>query len=567
MRTASTVFVAGSLLVFASCSSSQNGNGNGGYGASTNPNGATGNQGASANGASANGATSNSGSSNGASNTGASNTGASNTGATSGSGTGATGNNTGGGSGTGCAFGNSCTAQGSYCVSGNIMCQCSNGQWSLCSVASGTGGVPGSGGLPASGGISTGASSAGGTGNSGTGASNTGATSGSGTSGSGTGATASGTGGGACASADSQAKPVPPVLFFMIDSTGSMGDVPQSGSTGGQTKWAALRGVWPSVIQGMPSTWAVGLALWSCPTANCPNGTGYQPTTYPFATVPLGILNSTQVASLINLPNTQVGGYTPTQCAYAYALQQVKNWVAPPAFAKSPRYIVMLTDGVPTVNSDCRTLGVLDAGPHPISETEYQNVISAVAAGTAAGIQTFVAGVPGSDEPQGAPYDPMYMLSLVAQAGGTAKTTCTPTQGTVCNTVSTCGNYGTVNPRGTYCHYDLTQSTNFAADLQAAIGNIAAQLVSCSYPFPTPPAGWAMVSTNQIGVSLTTSATGTATLNEAPNDDCAQGGEWFLKTDAGGNPTEIDLCPNTCASAQADLSASVSVHFTCIGEK
>jgi hypothetical protein len=280
--------------------------------------------------------------------------------------------------------------------------------------------------------------------------------------------------------------------------------------------------------------------------------------------IPIGPLDSSQVAALSDLPTSPVGGYTPTECAYNYALEQIRSWVAPPAYAKSPRFMVLLTDGVPTVSSNCQSLGSILAGTFPIDETEYGGLIATVANGTdTSGIKTYVAGVPGSDEPQGAPYDPMYMLSLLAAAGGTALPSCTPEPGTVNNDS---GAYGTVNPRGTYCHYDLTTQSEFGAALQSAIGTIARNVVSCQYPVPPPPPPYVMLSTTDVDVTLSTSA-GSNLLAQAPNDDCSQGGEWFYKSfDANNLPTEIDLCPATCDTAQSDLSAAVSIHFTCLGE-
>jgi hypothetical protein len=75
------------------------------------------------------------------------------------------------------------------------------------------------------------------------------------------------------------------------------------------------------------------------------------------------------------------------------------------------------------------------------------------------------------------------------------------------------------------------------------------------------------VCTTAVDITLTTSSGATA-LPRAPNDDCTQGGEWFYKSfDAtSGLPTQIDLCPATCAAAQSDLNAAVSIHFTCLGE-
>jgi hypothetical protein len=280
--------------------------------------------------------------------------------------------------------------------------------------------------------------------------------------------------------------------------------------------------------------------------------------------VPIAPLDSTQVASLSNLPNSPPGGYTPTECAYNYALQQVVNWVAPPAYAQSPRYIVLLTDGVPTVTNNCQTLGATPRNPNAIDQAQYDGLITTVAnATTSTGVKTFVAGVPGSDEPQGASYDPMYQLSLMAAAAQTAAAGCTPSPGQVNNNV---GGYGSVEPRGTYCHYDLTAAANFATALTDALGSIAQQLISCEYPVPTPPPGYIMLSTTQVTVTYTSSS-GQTPLTYATGDDCSQGGEWFYATyDSAGVPTRMDLCPDMCAQARSDINASIEIQFTCLGE-
>jgi hypothetical protein len=357
------------------------------------------------------------------------------------------------------------------------------------------------------------------------------------------------TGGTVCAVFSSDAEPPARVLFFAIDATGSMNDVPTSGSTNGQSKWAVLRSVWPQLIAGLPSSWAVGMMEWSCP--GCPT-TAYEPSTL----VPIAPLDGTQVAALSTaLTTTPLGGYTPTEAAYVYALTQVQNWNAPAGYAASPRYIVLVTDGVPTVNRDGVTLG--GAPQNAITAQEYSHLIATVGAQTATtGVETFVVGVPGSEDPQGALYDPMYDLSLMAQAGGTAIANSTPVSGTSNGTV--------VDPRGTYCHYDLTQG-DFATNVQQALKRIKAELTGCTYPFPQPPAGFVTVNTQAIRLIYKQGGTTDIVLAEAPQDDCAYGGQWYFSgSDANGLPTDINLCPDTCTTVRSDLDASVEVKATCI---
>jgi hypothetical protein len=85
---------------------------------------------------------------------------------------------------------------------------------------------------------------------------------------------------------------------------------------------------------------------------------------------------------------------------------------------------VLITDGVPTVARDGCTQMI------PITQAEYEAWIGSVESeGTAAGVDTFVVGVLGSEDPQGATYDPMYMLSRWAVAGHTAPAGCAPQPG------------------------------------------------------------------------------------------------------------------------------------------
>jgi hypothetical protein len=261
----------------------------------------------------------------------------------------------------------------------------------------------------------------------------------------------------------------------------------------------------------------------------------------------------------------------------------VQNWVPPAGFETAPRFIVLLTDGVPTVTSDCLTLGAIKAGQIPINVDQYSQLIGTVAAGTSStGVQTFVGGVPGSDEPQGANYDPMYMLSLVAAAGGTAAPNCTPLEGTMqCpdGTTPTLNALGTAycdqhggNPvllsRGTYCHFDMTQG-NMADDLRATLKKIRATAVKCVYDVPEPPPPYVMVDSTTVKVIYLQGGITEQELKAATDNDCAKGGDWYYSEQDPntGLPTKLEICKDTCAQVQADLDASIDIRFTCLGEQ
>jgi hypothetical protein len=363
------------------------------------------------------------------------------------------------------------------------------------------------------------------------------------------------------------------VLFFAIDATGSMREIPASGSTNGQRKWDVLKTVWPALVDELPSTWAVGMMEWAC--AGCPSS-AYQPSTL----VPIAKLDTTQANALKNGVTADViGGYTPTECAYQYALGQLQSWQPPPGFEGASRYVVLLTDGVPTVTADCQTLGAIKAGSIPLDETQYAGLIDTVALGTAAtGIETFVGGIPGSDDPQGANYDPMYMLSLLATAGGTALPDCIAAAGTMLcpdgtapllNALGTayCDTHGgnpQLTARGTYCHLDMTQG-DMAAALRAALGRIKADLVGCSYGVPTPPP-YVTVDSTTVQVIYKQGGTTEVPLTFATNNDCAQGGQWYYSEQDPTTllPTTLELCPDICTMVQADLDASIHIRFECL---
>jgi hypothetical protein len=409
----------------------------------------------------------------------------------------------------------------------------------------GNGASAGQGGMAeggrAIGGLSFGGSGTGGVGTGGT------ATGGTATGGTPTGG-ATATGGDACGAPSMADPPVAPVLFFALDAAGSMNET--APSTNGQSKWDVLRQVWPEMLAGLPASWAVGMMTWSCP--DCPNG-AYQPS----VAVPIAALDAGQLALLADaLPLDAPGGDRPTECAYAFALEQLRTWQAPAVYAESPRYIVFLTDGVPTVKSDCATL----AGP--ITEAEYAGLI-ATAAGApwSAGITTFVVGLPGSDQPQGAAYDPLYQLSLLAAAGGTALPNCTPSPGTVDGTT------GTLSPRGTYCHYDTTTQPDLAAALKDTLNAVAGAAVTCRYVVPYPPPPYVLLSTTNIEV-IATIENVPALLSRTPEDDCSQGGEWYFSAhdEVTGMPTEIELCPEACARVSVDPSATIDIVFACLAE-
>jgi hypothetical protein len=337
------------------------------------------------------------------------------------------------------------------------------------------------------------------------------------------------------------------------------------------------------VRDNLPDTWAAGMTEWACP--GCPT-TAYSPSTL----VPIAPLDATQRDVLKNgLTADVMGGYTPTECAYSYALDQLKSWQAPAELEGVPRFLVLLTDGVPTVTSDCQTLGAIKAGAIPLSEAQYAELIATVAEGTMeTNIKTSIVGVPMSDEPQGANYDPMYMLSLLAAAGGMALPNCTPEPGTMLcpdgtvpalNALGTafCDGHGGIPQlvtRGTYCHYDLTLG-EFAANLRGLDTSLRTALrrlwtdggIACEYPIPEPPPPYVLVDPTHVAVIFTPGGKPPVLMTPARANDCANGGQWYYSVQDPITllPTQIDLCPDACAMARAELDVSIQIQFACLG--
>jgi hypothetical protein len=357
---------------------------------------------------------------------------------------------------------------------------------------------------------------------------------------------------------------VPPVLEFQIDVTGSMGDdaYPDDPAKNA-TKIEEMQRVLPEAFASLPDDWAVGVSYFNKELELC---------YVPEQTVPIAPLTPAQREALnASLEQQTAGGFTPTLAAWQFALDQVASWTPPPPppdYSASPRYVVLITDGVPTVTRDGCII------EYPISQLVYDYLVDAVSAqGQAAGVQTFVVGVLGSEAPQGATYDPLYMLSQVALAGGTPQPEdCVPVSGTVSEPADDALlgllTTNSLTGRGSYCHFDMTADTDFASGLLSALGAIAEQVesvvpMSCSHDVPPPPSGY-FIDPEQITVTYASGDGFATVLARSPDGSCAAG-EWFVAAaDEQGIPTRIELCPAICDTAQQDVGATVSLGFGCV---
>jgi hypothetical protein len=317
----------------------------------------------------------------------------------------------------------------------------------------------------------------------------------------------------------------------------------------GASKWEAMQSVLPSAFQGLPTNWIAGVSYFRKPDNGCFE---------PDQSVPIDVMSTTQLAAIEESiarrgpkGNTtdadNVQGATPTYAAWKHALDRISTYAVPPGYESSKRYIVLITDGVPTVNADGCTY------VNPITQEEYDSEIALVKSeGNAQSVKTFVVGVRGSELAQNATYDPLFMLSNLAVAGGTEKPEgCVPVTGTLD------AERTTLAERGSYCHYDLSQSTDFAGDLVSALSDIQRSLVSCRYTLPPPPTGKTIDPNETVIVYQNGSGKDSVVL---PNTSATCDRGWHF-TDA--THTELEICGKTCDLIQADPKARLNVIFGC----
>ena len=211
-----------------------------------------------------------------------------------------------------------------------------------------------------------------------------------------------------CASALIQTHNVTPSIVFVIDGSGSMCE-----QFGGSTRWQALRSALLDPMKGLIKR--LDSSVWF-------GATLYDGTIDPFLALSSGgSLGMTSACELQHLdqkssgecpgltevmppklnnamaidaayPQAELGGSTPTDKAMKHvmdALIATRQPQAPDQQAQNPVYVILATDGAP---NDICVNGVGGDG-----SVQRQGVISAVDAGAAAGITTWVISLAGND--------------------------------------------------------------------------------------------------------------------------------------------------------------------------
>jgi hypothetical protein len=376
----------------------------------------------------------------------------------------------------------------------------------------------------------------------------------------------------ACAQTSVGAQGKPAILVMVLDKSRSMNDT-SAASTNGASKWQATADALVAAIPNLPRSLAVGelffpnTSVQGATPGGCEDANSLLVPPAPLSQD--GQENAlTQAVRDVPVPTDLAG--TPTYDAYAIGLQMVQAALAdPPAgFEDAMGYVMLATDGMPTHTSECgAAFGQSDARI-AVSEAEWQEILDlADEAASSEGINTFVVGVPGSEQTDQVPcadangdathtcegnnpaldYIPMRKLSELAVMGRTAVDGCT------------------INgPR--YCQIDLTQTDDLVTGLERAIGSIVQSIVSCEYHVPTEEEIQAQAGPNVFpdydAVVVDLYANGSTTVTEQltrSKDDCATGG-WQYNDDK----TLLTLCDATCGAIKLDPYAALEINFGCL---
>jgi hypothetical protein len=331
--------------------------------------------------------------------------------------------------------------------------------------------------------------------------------------------------GAACAGWSAEPETQPAVLQLVVDTSLSM-DEPPGGRRGGRggnndpTKWDITRDALQEVLGTLPEELAVGLFFYPNmstegsdeprPVAECVN------LDEGFAVEPLAAEHRENLIEVFD--DTEPNGWTPTHGAYEHALETSLL----PADFPGQKYLLLITDGVPTLTHDCE--GSSNGGQADPVDTDP--IVEAIADARRAGVRTFLIGSPGSE-------DGREWMSLAAIQGATARAGCQI-------------------DGPPYCHMDMTTAPDFGAALRAGLNQVTGE-ISCTYDVPEPPDGQT-IDPNLVNLIVTTSTGDAQLVLPDNNGDCSEG--WQLSGD------QIVLCEGTCSRVQAD-GGSLQLLFGC----
>jgi hypothetical protein len=358
-----------------------------------------------------------------------------------------------------------------------------------------------------------------------------------------------------CAANSYKSEELPASILFLVDRSGSMlcnlpplqdssaCELAAAPTDSAQpSKWEITTDALKTVFQNLlteGSTASIGLSFFSVDNV-C--GVASEPT------VGINALTGPQVAALeAALDATKPSGGTPivggTILSYAHLHQEASAvpGCTEPCGAPGNRFVVLLTDGADSCPDPTRQEDI-DACEAAGSCTDYL-VDSEAPKAVEANIRTFVIGAPGSEPARG-------LLSELAFVGGTAKN------------AGACAHDRSAAAGD--CHFDMTSTTDFAADLAAALSDISGAALGCE--FAVPDTG-ETVDPEFVNVQYR-AGDGTAPDclrfdDSAACDGGANGWQFAKNPDGSDNLARVVLCGAACDTVRADAAAQVDVILGC----
>jgi hypothetical protein len=340
----------------------------------------------------------------------------------------------------------------------------------------------------------------------------------------------------------------PVILQMLVDVSSSMTEPPPGPSTG-RTKWEITRDALIAALDHLPAAAALGVSFYpNQTTPNNPLGPASDDHSLCIdasADLPitrLGTKTSQQRADIVNRLNAitiPLNAGTPTHDAYRLALASVLNLAnTDPTYAGIPKYVLLITDGQPTISLGCLGYG---REQYPVDPAPIISDIGE--AFTNHQIRTFIIGSPGSEKVYvvDGGSDARLWLSEAATAGGTA------------DFQPGCTNTGAP----TYCHFDMTTAADFDQALGTALQKITSSLAPCEYAV-IPPEGTVIDPTLVSVVYTDADSVKYGVVANQTTGDCTVG--WRYADSTG---TKLEICRDTCQVISNDPFARVSVLLGC----
>ena len=341
-----------------------------------------------------------------------------------------------------------------------------------------------------------------------------------------------------CASSAFKGTLLPSSLLFLVDRSGSMAcnlppitasadceANPVAKDPSQPTKWSVITGSLSAAFDTLatvPNT-SAALTFFSNDEA-C--GAQWEPW------VALAPLDANQVGALKgSLSGITPKGGTPiigaTVHGYRYLHQEAK--------APGNRFVVLVTDGADSCISRYAAQGVVG---DPVAQFLGAEIPKAISVN----IRTFVIGAPGSEPARG-------FLSQIAWGGGSGKD-------------PACDHTSTDPAPGAECHLDMTRSTDFAADLAAALTKITGQAaLTCEFDVPKAGDGGAIdPSTVNVDYYRAGNMGDRVQLYRDDTQACEGGADGWQYTS---NDTKIRVCGPMCDAVRKDATAEVIVSLGC----